>query len=77
MPGICPSDGHSALRAPERRVRRWERIPARLGRPKLSPDRYTIRNLFRRVSRKPDPWAEIDAHARSLAAAARRLELLR
>jgi bifunctional non-homologous end joining protein LigD len=30
------------------------------------PQRHGIRTIFRRLGRKPDPWAEIDAHARSL-----------
>jgi bifunctional non-homologous end joining protein LigD len=30
---------------------------------KLQPDRWTIANTFRRLSRKRDPWARIDRHA--------------
>jgi bifunctional non-homologous end joining protein LigD len=42
----------------------------------LSPRRYTITNLFRRLGQKPDPWAEIGRHARPLAAARERLAAL-
>jgi bifunctional non-homologous end joining protein LigD len=44
--------------------------------PRLGPRRYTITNLFRRLGRKPDPWAGIDRHARSLKEAAERLAAL-
>jgi bifunctional non-homologous end joining protein LigD len=49
---------------------------AELDDPKLEPQRYTIRNLFRRLGRKQDPWAEISRHARPLEPARRRLESL-
>lgn len=42
----------------------------------LDPRRYTIANLFRRLGRKPDPWAAIGRHARPLAPAAARLAAL-
>jgi bifunctional non-homologous end joining protein LigD len=29
----------------------------------LTPRRYTVRNMARRLGQKPDPWAEIDRHA--------------
>lgn len=32
----------------------------------LHPQRYTIRNIFRRLGQKADPWQNIDRHARSL-----------
>jgi bifunctional non-homologous end joining protein LigD len=44
--------------------------------PALRPRRYTITNLFRRLGQKPDPWAEIDRHARPLREAAERLAAL-
>lgn len=37
-----------------------------LGRSDLSPTRYTLENLHRRLARKPDPWAAIDDAAASL-----------
>lgn len=39
----------------------------------LTPQRYTIVNLFRRLGRKPDPWRDIARHAQPLAAARARL----
>jgi bifunctional non-homologous end joining protein LigD len=32
----------------------------------MSPQRYTAANLFRRLARRADPWADIDRHARPL-----------
>ena len=49
---------------------------AELEDPKLGPQRYTIRNLFRRLGRKRDSWAEIDRHARALEPASQRLHRL-
>ena len=45
---------------------------------RLRPDRWTIRNVLRRLAAKGDPWANIQAHARGLSAPRKRLaELLR
>jgi bifunctional non-homologous end joining protein LigD len=49
---------------------------AELDDPKLEPQRYTMRNLFRRLGRKQDPWAAIDRHARALEPARQRLKRL-
>jgi bifunctional non-homologous end joining protein LigD len=49
---------------------------AELEDPKLTPGRYTTRNLFRRLGRKRDPWAEVERHARPLEPARQRLESL-
>ena len=49
---------------------------AELDDPRLGPQRYTIRNLFRRLARKRDPWAEIDRQARPLEPARQRLDSL-
>jgi bifunctional non-homologous end joining protein LigD len=40
---------------------------------RLEPQRYTIKNLFRRLAQKGDPWAEIERHARGLKAAQERV----
>jgi bifunctional non-homologous end joining protein LigD len=49
---------------------------AELDDPDLGPRRYTIRNIFRRLARKRDPWAGIGRHARSLESPRRRLDRL-
>jgi bifunctional non-homologous end joining protein LigD len=47
-----------------------------LGDAGLHARKYTIENLFRRLSHKDDPWADIARHASSLTKARRRLEAL-
>ena len=49
---------------------------AELHDPKLGPQRYTIRNIARRLAHKHDPWAGIDRHARALGPARQRLDSL-
>ncbi len=45
-----------------------------LGDRRIGPQRYTVHNVFRRLARRDDPWADIDRHARPLAHARDRLE---
>lgn len=40
----------------------WNELDAAV----LTPQRYTIKNIFRRLGRKGDPWADMHRHARSL-----------
>jgi bifunctional non-homologous end joining protein LigD len=49
----------------------WDELPG------LGPRRYTLANLFRRLSRKDDPWAAIDRHRTTLGEARERLRALR
>jgi bifunctional non-homologous end joining protein LigD len=51
----------------------WEE----LGKRDFNPGRYTMRNIFRRLSRKGDPWEGINKHASSLDGPSRRLDELR
>jgi bifunctional non-homologous end joining protein LigD len=51
----------------------WEE----LGQRDLHPQRYTIGNLFRRLSQKEDPWAGIEQQAHALAEPHHRLTDLR
>lgn len=44
--------------------------------PELGPASYTMKNIFRRLGQKTDPWADIEAHARPLAALVERFERL-
>lgn len=43
---------------------------------RLTPDRWTIGNIFRRLGAKTDPWRGMDRHARPLSEAWPRLERL-
>ncbi|MEZ5864452.1 MAG: ATP-dependent DNA ligase, partial [Geminicoccaceae bacterium] len=44
--------------------------------PKLRPASYTMRNIFRRLGRKADPWRDIDSSAQSLAVLSKRFARL-
>jgi bifunctional non-homologous end joining protein LigD len=44
---------------------------------RLRPDRWNLRNVFRRLAAKGDPWAEIADGAKGLGEPRRRLERLR
>lgn len=45
-----------------------------LDRPDLSPQRFTIANVMRRLGQRDDPWSGMGRHARSLEGPARRLD---
>ena len=44
------------------------------GSKNLTPRKYTIKTLFRRLAQRADPWREMDRRRRSLQAAQRRLD---
>ena len=50
----------------------WDEV----GRKDFHPERYTVENVFRRLSRKGDPWADIGRRARSLSQPRGRLDEL-
>jgi bifunctional non-homologous end joining protein LigD len=43
---------------------------------KLRPDRWTVKNVLRRLAAKDDPWADIGSYARGLSRASKRLARL-
>jgi bifunctional non-homologous end joining protein LigD len=45
-----------------------------LGKRGMGPQRYTLANIGRRLARRSDPWADIDAHATSVENARAALE---
>lgn len=65
--GVAPYAVRALPGAPVATPLEW----SELGR--AGPRSTTIANLFRRLGRKDDPWADIDRRARPLAKAARRL----
>ncbi|MDQ3945894.1 MAG: non-homologous end-joining DNA ligase [Actinomycetota bacterium] len=69
---VAPYSVRARPRAPVATPVDWEE----LGKGHLDPGRYTIRNLFRRLGRKPDPWRDMAGQARPLEPARRRLEPL-
>lgn len=50
----------------------WEE----LGSSELDARSYTIENIFRRLGRKRDPWAEMDKHAQTIGEAEKKLKKL-
>lgn len=48
-----------------------------LGTARLRADRFTIRDIPKRLAGQPDPWANMSRHARSLTGPLRRLATLR
>ena len=43
---------------------------------KLRPDRWTVKNVLRRLGAKGDPWADISSYARGISRARRRIDSL-
>ena len=41
---------------------------------RLTPNRYTISTIFRRLGQKDDPWRDIDRHACPIERAVKRLQ---
>lgn len=48
-----------------------------LGASDLTSSRYTIKNIFRRLSQKDDPWSDIESRGVSVEGAAQALQRLR
>jgi bifunctional non-homologous end joining protein LigD len=51
---------------------RWKELSS----SRLRPDRWTIREVFRRLGRQEDPWRGMGSHPRTLTRARDRLDLL-
>lgn len=60
--GVPPYGVRAREGAPVATPLDWEE----LNRGDLQPDRYTIRSIFKRLSKKEDPWKGIDNHAAEL-----------
>jgi bifunctional non-homologous end joining protein LigD len=70
---VPPYAARARRRAPVATPLAWEEVRD----PSLQPDRFTLRTIFRRLDRSPDPWKNMGRRARSLSAARERLERLR
>jgi bifunctional non-homologous end joining protein LigD len=70
--GIAPYSVRAKPGAPVATPLDWEEV----GDSKLRAQRYTIENLFRRLSRKEDPWRDIARHGASVKKARRSLDEL-
>jgi bifunctional non-homologous end joining protein LigD len=59
--GVAPYAVRAKEGAPIATPLQWKEVNSQ-----LSSQKYTIKNIFRRVSRIGDPWQDIDAHAKSI-----------
>jgi bifunctional non-homologous end joining protein LigD len=69
---VAPYSVRARSGAPVATPLEWDELDAR----RLRADRFTIRDLPKRLAGQPDPWAGMYRHARSLAGPARRLAKL-
>jgi bifunctional non-homologous end joining protein LigD len=70
---VAPYSVRARAGAPVATPLEWDELDTR----GLRADRFTIRNLRKRLADQRDPWADIYRHARSLTRPARRLAKLR
>ncbi len=68
--GVTPYAVRPIKGAPVATPLDWEE----LGRSSLSPQSYNIKNIFRRLASKEDPWKNLDASAVSLTSAIKELD---
>ncbi|MCV7103844.1 non-homologous end-joining DNA ligase [Mycobacterium palustre] len=70
---VAPYSVRARAGAPVATPLEWDELDAR----GLRADRFTIRDMTKRLAGQPDPWADMYRHARSLAGPTRRLAKLR
>lgn len=70
---VAPYSVRAREGAPVATPLEWSEV----GSSALRPDKYNIKNLLRRLSRKADPWADVARHAQGLGKARKRLDALR
>ncbi len=70
---VAPYSVRARLGAPVATPLEWDE----LGERGMRADRFTIRNISKRLAGQSDPWADISRHARSLTAALQRMAKLR
>jgi bifunctional non-homologous end joining protein LigD len=69
---VPPYTARARRKAPVATPLDWDEVRD----PRLRADRFTVRTIFGRLGRQPDPWKNIGRRARSLSAARERLERL-
>jgi bifunctional non-homologous end joining protein LigD len=70
---VAPYSVRARAHAPVATPLEWDELDTR----GLRPDRFTIRDLPKRLAGQPDPWAHMYRHARSLTGPMQRLAKLR
>jgi bifunctional non-homologous end joining protein LigD len=71
--GIVPYSPRAIKGAPIATPLDWDELKHR----DLHPQSYTMKNLFRRLGQKPDPWRDMRRHARTLDKPRQRLREMR
>jgi bifunctional non-homologous end joining protein LigD len=70
---VAPYSVRARAGAPVATPLEWEELDDR----RLRADRFTIRDISKRLAGQPDPWANMSRHARSLTGPIKRLATLR
>ncbi len=70
--GVAPYAVRAKEHAPIATPLYWKEVNAA-----LDPQKYRIKNIFKRIARTGDPWADIAKHAGSVKAAQKRLDKLK
>ncbi|BBX61238.1 ATP-dependent DNA ligase [Mycobacterium saskatchewanense] len=70
---VAPYSVRPRAGAPVATPLEWDELDV----PGLRADRFTVRDVSKRLTRQPDPWVGMSRHARSLAGPMRRLAKLR
>ncbi len=70
--GVAPYAVRALPGAPVATPITWQELQKSI----TNAQRYTIKNMFRRLGRRDDPWKEFDAHAQSLKSARKKLSVL-
>jgi len=68
--GVAPYSVRAKRGAPIATPIEWKELG------KIVPNKFTIKNIFKRLARKADPWENMDAHACSLKKARKTLDRL-
>jgi len=68
--GVAPYSVRAKPGAPVATPIEWSELG------KVTADKFTIKTIFKRLSKKKDPWKNIDKHARSLKRARKKLDAL-
>jgi bifunctional non-homologous end joining protein LigD len=66
---VAPYSVRARRDAPVATPLEWDELDSR----GMRPDRFTLRDVPKRLARQPDPWADMNRHARSLTGPAQRL----
>lgn len=70
--GVAPYSVRARLGAPVATPLEWKEVTQR----SLRPDKYTIRNIFKRLARKGDLWKDINRSAKSITSARKKLDAI-